>query len=526
MSGICIKFSVGAAGKGGARVRYDTKERATEGEHKRVWTQNVPEYVDRKEVEVSARVTPEIEGKETKTKEVPYKERRENLIEFARQRDEDEQERSHEGSGETRTWYRAIYSFHDQATDEKAIEMVSEHQQENFPKCTIINSLHRNAEHLHVHSIIFARQTDDKKLQLGWKSYREIDESWAKIYGREFGEHFAREHLEKKEERRKHRAEARLAKLEGRELPPRPKRVSHERNQLEEKKKISLREHGVVLNESARVGGTQRPVTGTDRELTDAAQERVFTGGRRRERPLDRGDRGPSIEAGRDGEAEDRTARDFNDERIGEAERAPATRARPRARQRDARDGRKADSRGGAQSRSREGADAVGGRGREDSPVESRDAGRGLEGAGTGGIQTDAGGAREQQQSLDAGGAGGAQSRPIGSRELADPNPATGIPEQFPSHPAGRDVGQPGLQAGLLANDHGGDRNSGISVLHSELDRQLDDATEPYRARLLEEERAKNTQSEQVITGMEHEGRLEHEPERVVEQVIEWTMDR
>jgi hypothetical protein len=54
----------------------------------------------------------------------------------------------------------------------------------------------------------------------------------------------------------------------------------------------------------------------------------------------------------------------------------------------------------------------------------------------------------------------------------------------------------------------------------------LVDATSPLTSRLLEEERIKNTQSEQVLTSMEHEGRVEHEPERVAEQVIEWTMDR
>lgn len=536
MSGVFVQFSVGAAGGAGGRTRYDTKERATERDHKRVWTQNVPEYVDRKEVEITGKASPGIEGKEVKTKEVSYKERRDNLIEFARQRDEDEQERSHEGSGETRTWYRAIYSFHEQATDEKAIEMVSEHQQENFPKCIIINSLHRNAEHLHVHSIIFARQTDDKKLQLGWKSYREIDESWARIYGREFGEHLAREHLEKKEERRNHRKEARRAKLEGREPPPRPERVSHKRNQLEERKKISLRELGVQIDgpQPTRTGTDQRPIAGAVERGAGATEGRAPSIARRRERPYPGGDGRTSAEFRGIGEAEAGTQRDLDGERAWEAERAPATRARSRARQRVARDGRAANRAEGPGDgdRARPVADRDGREGggaalSEDSPVRGGEPGARLEGAVHGGLQTYAGGRDPYEQGAGAGGSVRAESPAAGERAQPGLSPGPGFTGQAaaPEH-GGRYDGQPERTLGMLADAPGRDNLSGDGDLRSELDRQLDDATEPYRARLLEEERAKNTQNEQVITGMEHEGRLEHEPERVIEQVIEWTMDR
>lgn len=252
---ICVKFSTGASGSAGGRAMYDTKERATMGEKERVWTRNVPDYVDKRDPEIS------------------YKELRANLAEYARQMDEDELERSHEGKGETRSYYRAIYSFHENTSDEKAIEMVNEHQGENFEKCSIINSLHRNAGHVHVHSIIFARQIDGKKLQLGWKSYREIDESWARIYGREFGEHLAREHLEKKEERRAHRVSAREAKLNGEKPPPRPRRVTHERNQVEERKQISLREYGAIPHDQTRVGRDQRSVAVADRRAERAVAQ-------------------------------------------------------------------------------------------------------------------------------------------------------------------------------------------------------------------------------------------------------------
>jgi hypothetical protein len=235
-------MAVGSPGSAGGRAFYDTRLIATRGEHERVWTQNVPEYADRQGEEVS------------------YKERREDLTEFIRQREEDELLKSdgskEKGEKKDRTYYRLTYSFHEDTSDEKIKAMVSEHQREVFPTGVILNGLHRNTEHPHVHSIVAARGIDGKKIHFGWREYRTADEKWARIYGREFGERFEREHLEKKEERREHRRSARAAKARGEEPTPRPERVSHRRNQLEEKIRIAGREQGVIARvDESRITG-------------------------------------------------------------------------------------------------------------------------------------------------------------------------------------------------------------------------------------------------------------------------------
>lgn len=245
MSAPCLKAVVGAAGGGGGRALYDTRLTATKGEHARVWTQNVPGYADR-------------------GGEVSYKERRADLAEFVRQAEEDELSRAAGargrkiGDGGGRTLYRLTYSFHEDPGDEKVRETVSEHQRVALPKAYILNSIHRNTGHVHVHSVVLARQTDGGKLHLDWREYRTLDEKWARIYGREFGEHFEREHLAKKEERREHRRLAREAKARGEPPPPRPEREAQRRNQLREKIKTSGRESGLAHAD-------QQGVTGQDR---------------------------------------------------------------------------------------------------------------------------------------------------------------------------------------------------------------------------------------------------------------------
>lgn len=243
MSGVCLKVAVGASGGGGDRTLYDTRVIATRGEHERVWTQNIPEYVDRGDA-------------------VSYKERRADLAEFIRQVEEDALSKGRgfpdEKEGKERTFYRLIYAFHEDPGDEKIKERVSEHQRETLPKCYIVNAIHRNSGHVHVHSVVAARQTDGTKLHLDWREYRTLDETWAHIYGREFGEHFEHEHLEKKQERLEHRRSARAALDRGEKPPPRPERVTHQRNQLEEKIQIVQRERSITRADERGTTGRER----------------------------------------------------------------------------------------------------------------------------------------------------------------------------------------------------------------------------------------------------------------------------
>lgn len=271
MSGVCLKFTVGTPGTAATRTLYDTKLRATGGEHARVWTENIPEYVDPPELDIS------------------YTERRANLVEYARQCEEDELMRGHEGSGMTRTYYRAIFCFHKEVSDEKAIEMISKHLEENFPLSPSIGALHRNAKHMHGHVIIFARQIDDHKLQLGWKTFRSLDESWAKDYGREFGEHFEIEHLRKKEERRLHRSVARAATERGEAPPPRPERVAAERNQVKEKIEMEKRERGIYTNDTTGTRRDQRSIASANPEFGVGIKQPISDIGsrRRKQAPVD-----------------------------------------------------------------------------------------------------------------------------------------------------------------------------------------------------------------------------------------------
>jgi hypothetical protein len=492
---VCVKFSVGASGSAGGRLLYDTKERATEGRNERVWTKNVPAYVEGKEQEISPEKevpTPDV-GRpvRSRVREMSYKERRANLAEYARQRDEDERARGHEGKGETRTYYRAIYSFHEDPGDEKVRKMVDEHQEERFSKCSIINSLHRNAGHVHVHTIIFARQTDDRKLQLGWKSYREIDDSWAKIYGCEFGEHFTREHLEKKRERREHRVAAREAKAKGQSVPERPRRVSHERNQVQERIRTSNREHGVELYEQARTGGDQRQSSGGDRGSPAGVVERSAREVGGREQPVaGRDGRAPGATGGL-GESARKPARDGDRVPAAEGERTGGTRRGTPAVERPAPDRIESSGRGGEQTRRRVG--SIGGRARDDAggsrAGEERGAGgthvgRGLEASIHGDVRPhDQGDGRETdgRRAVAAPGTGDHTTR------HTSPTPARDGHARGVDTVPGTTVEQRGDALGNILGLHDAD----LSVLRSEMDLELDVALMPLREQKEREEKGR-----------------------------------
>jgi hypothetical protein len=255
--GVVLTVKVGRSGTAGANVRYMTRERATEGKQERVWTHNIPEYAahpDHAEQGIS------------------YKERTGDLREYARQLEEDEIEKPQRGSGEKRTHYRAIYSFDREVTDEKAREMVDEHLQENFPKARAIAAIHRDTDNAHVHVQIAARGTDDRKLHFNDHAHQRLDERWARIYGKEFGKEIEHEHAAKKEAWREWMRAARQAKLEGREIPPRPRRVAHERNQVAEKRKMHAKQYGLSHAKQTGTRDNERRAAHGERPSTTREQ--------------------------------------------------------------------------------------------------------------------------------------------------------------------------------------------------------------------------------------------------------------
>ncbi|MGB8507839.1 MAG: relaxase/mobilization nuclease domain-containing protein, partial [Pyrinomonadaceae bacterium] len=268
--GAFVTIKVGRSGTAGDHTRYITRERATEGKQERVWTQNIPEYADHPDHAEQG---------------MSYKERTGDLREYARQLEEDELERPQRGAGEKRTHYRAIYSFDREVTDEKAREMVDAHLAENFPKARAIAAIHRDTDNAHVHVNIAARGTDDKKLHFNKQTHRQLDERWARIYGQEFGREIEKEHLEKKQQWRDWMREARAAKERGEVPPPRPKRISRERNQVQERREMHAKQYGLnhanqtgIRDDQRRATNGEQPATareqragatprGTDREL-------------------------------------------------------------------------------------------------------------------------------------------------------------------------------------------------------------------------------------------------------------------
>lgn len=79
--GVFIRFSIGRAGMSGANVRYITRGSATDFDREAVVARNYPDHAR--------------EGED-------YRDSREHLEEFARQREEDELERPHHGGAGTR----------------------------------------------------------------------------------------------------------------------------------------------------------------------------------------------------------------------------------------------------------------------------------------------------------------------------------------------------------------------------------------------------------------------------------------
>lgn len=178
--GVFHNFKPGRAGASAANARYITRTTAVRDGERGIYEHNVPDH---------------LRGES-------YAETRANLVEYARQREEDERARPMRGGGEARTHYRGQLSFEEKIDTERARELAGEYMRENFPGARGFATIHQDTEHTHAHIWIDARKTDDRKLNIPNYEYKRLDESWARIYGREFGQDKEREHLAKKQETR------------------------------------------------------------------------------------------------------------------------------------------------------------------------------------------------------------------------------------------------------------------------------------------------------------------------------------
>jgi len=196
--GIYFSFNVGRAGASAANLRYITRETAIDGNLESIFVQNYPEYVQ--------------EGES-------YKDKRNNLAEYVRQKEEDELKKPKRGKGEVQTHYRAVASFESKIGTEKAREMAKQYLEERFPKARAIAVVHQDTKHTHIHFHIQARDDEDRKLRFKQNEWKELDKEWNKIYGREFGREKQQQHLDKKAETREWKKS--LVKGEEKEKPHR-----------------------------------------------------------------------------------------------------------------------------------------------------------------------------------------------------------------------------------------------------------------------------------------------------------------
>jgi hypothetical protein len=240
--GAFFKFSKGSARASSANIRYITREKAAED---RIWTRNLPDHVTEAETR---------------------KEQIDNLKEYARQREEDELEKSRTGSGQTRTHYRAIYSFDREVTDEQAQKMIDEHLDKNFPDARCIAAIHRDTEHAHAHVWIEARDTNEKKINISNNQYKTLDDDFARTYAKEFQDRSLYDnHINKKYQTQEWKREAYEARQRGEAAPEKPTRAADERDQIEERRAMHARQYGADYDE--------RGITRNQRHASSGEQE-------------------------------------------------------------------------------------------------------------------------------------------------------------------------------------------------------------------------------------------------------------
>jgi hypothetical protein len=180
-----------------------------------------------------------------------YQETRNNIISFAETRLDEEQARSRNNPRESRTHYRAILSFDRSEDSEKARELAKNWLQKNFKDARAVIAVHQDkAHHTHCHVWVDARDVNDRKLQINNRQFKNLDKSWAMIYSKEYGEHYLKQHLEKKQETKKFKQEYRLAKEEGRATPAAP--IREKQNKIQNRKAQERGNYGFIKQSGTR----------------------------------------------------------------------------------------------------------------------------------------------------------------------------------------------------------------------------------------------------------------------------------
>ena len=169
-------------------------------------------------------------------------------------------ERAHHHSrGRARTHYCALLSFEAEKGNAVANGLVAQWLARVLPKARAASFLHRNTGHFHAHVWIAARQTDGKKINLDARAYRQLDETWNRLYCHAF-DRLEQEHLAKKwqTEGYKH------LRQQGRDVVL-PERVSHgwkpEMFTQKERERLGA---GQYERDESGVGSHQRGIANND----------------------------------------------------------------------------------------------------------------------------------------------------------------------------------------------------------------------------------------------------------------------
>jgi hypothetical protein len=231
--GVFVRFGPGRAGASGANACYVICGAATGRDRDAILTRNYPDEVREAD---------------------DYRDLRDQLEEYCAQEEAHELSRPRRGGGETRTHYRGVLSFEGKVATERARGLAEGYLEREFAEARAIAAVHQDTEHTHVHLHLQARGADDRKLHLDRDTYRRLDESWAELYGREFGREKLEEHLAKKAETRDWKREYAAARANGHEPPAAPERAEYRPRPGE----LADREEHAYGAEQARAGGDQR----------------------------------------------------------------------------------------------------------------------------------------------------------------------------------------------------------------------------------------------------------------------------
>jgi hypothetical protein len=262
MSAIFVQFKSPKSTKASAaNTKYITREPATGASSSALYLHNLEH----------------IQGED-------YQETRNNLISFAEARLDEEQVRSRNNPRESRTHYRAILSFDRSEDTEKARDLAKDWLQKNFKDARAVVAVHQDkAHHTHCHVWIDARDVNDRKLQINNRQFKNLDKSWAMIYSKEYGEHYLKQHLEKKQETKKFKQEYRKAKEQNRPTPKAPQRQRQNKikNSIhQERENYGFSQQSRITNDKRAAsvrplvsGRTEQNINPTSKAVNEASRE-------------------------------------------------------------------------------------------------------------------------------------------------------------------------------------------------------------------------------------------------------------